>query len=264
VSSTVAQRFQVASFNGEVSRLQKGAHIPLSIRETVQGADSVSIGEGAFLSVIDKNAGKLYALKSQKSEPLATIVKNQQQSTMSKFVSRFVQALMRGDTEKISHTAHVIYKDVSYDKQVYAALSKSDYRSVYPLSMRLIDAETGREITGKAAIGRKFFFRITNDAPHPVFVNVLDISSDGSMYDCFPIDEGGTMLHLLMPAQSVREFRDYPMEFSEPAGNDRLLLIACEQPFDLRNIIRFFEEKTPAGTVGSIGLFEMGIHVVKN
>ena len=112
--------------------------------------------------------------------------------------------------------------------------------------MVLVDEQTGAEISGRAPMGRRFFFRITNRGDIPLFVNVLDIASDGSLYDCLPIDAGGTMLHLLVPGNSTVDFRQYPMEFSEPAGTDLLVLTAYDRPFDLRRVAEALGMNRPA------------------
>ena len=140
--------------------------------------------------------------------------------------------------------------------------SALDYRSAYPLSMVLVDEQTGAEISGRAPMGRRFFFRITNRGDIPLFVNVLDIASDGSLYDCLPIDEGGTMLHLLVPGNSTVDFRQYPMEFSEPAGTDLLVLTAYDRPFDLRRVAEALGMNRPAdASPDGVGIFRMPLEV---
>jgi len=255
-----AQNFQIASVIGKAECLRGNEWVPLTVREKISGEVMVRISEKSALSVMDKKEGKIYSLKSQPAGKLGDIIKKGPSGT-NKFFVRFAEALTRGDTEKISHTANTVYKDVSYDKQIYSALKSKISRSAYPLKMCLVDAVTGSEITDSAEIGRQFFFRITNGSTTPVFVNVLDISENGDMYDCFPIDAAATMLHLMMPAESTIDFTAHAMNFTEPTGTDRLLLIGSEQPFDLRNIIRFFEENATTGTAGKIGLFETNINV---
>ena len=128
--------------------------------------------------------------------------------------------------------------------------------------MVLVDEQTGAEISGRAPMGRRFFFRITNRGDIPLFVNVLDIASDGSLYDCLPIDEGGTMLHLLVPGNSTVDFRQYPMEFSEPAGTDLLVLTASDRPFDLRRVAEALGMNRPAdASPDGVGIFRMPLEV---
>jgi len=111
-------------------------------------------------------------------------------------------------------------------------------------------------------MGRRFFFRITNRGDIPLFVNVLDIASDGSLYDCLPIDAGGTMLHLLVPGNSTVDFRQYPMEFSEPAGTDLLVLTAYDRPFDLRRVAEALGMNRPAdASPDGVGIFRMPLEV---
>ena len=185
-------------------------------------------------------------------------------SAISQCVSAalILRALTRGDTEKISHEATVSYKDLNADGAIHAAVVTPDYRSAYPLSMVLVDEQTGAEISGRAPMGRRFFFRITNRGDIPLFVNVLDIASDGSLYDCLPIDAGGTMLHLLVPGNSTVDFRQYPMEFSEPAGTDLLVLTAYDRPFDLRRVAEALGMNRPAdASPDGVGIFRMPLEV---
>lgn len=257
-----AQTYRVASVNGEASCLRSGSWSALSPRETLSSTDVVRIGERSVLSVIDREESKLYALKAQKEAPLLEIIRAQSRSALGRFAANFMRALTRGDTEKISHEANVSYKDLNADGAIYAAMADPAYRSARPVSMTLVDEQTGQEISGSAEIGRRFFFRVTNRASEPLFVNVLDVASDGSLYDCLPIDEGGTMLHLLVPAESTVDLRRYPMEFSEPAGTDRLILAAYDRPFDLRNVIKAFEAGKPAdASPEGVGLFRTDLEV---
>jgi hypothetical protein len=257
-----AQNYQVASVIGQAECLRGNEWVLLTAREKINGNDSIRISEKSALSIIDKKEKKIYSFKSQSAKQLANMIKKGQPSGASKFFDRFLEALTRGDTETISHTANVSYKDLSYDKQIYAALKSRSNASAYPVKMCLVDVETGQEITDRAEIGRKFFFRITNHSATSLFVNVLDIAADGSMYDCFPIDKSASLLHLMMPAESSIDFTAYPMEFAEPAGVDRLVLIGSEQPFDLRNIIRLYEENETGGKEGAIGIFNLNINVL--
>ena len=199
-----AQSYRVASVNGDAHCLRAGQWDALTPRETLSAEDIVRIGKHSVLSVIDRDGNRLYALKEQEEAPLAEIIEAQRRSALGRFATNFLRALTRGDTEKISHEATVSYKDLNADGAIHAAVVTLDYRSAYPLSMVLVDEQTGAEISGRAPMGRRFFFRITNRGDIPLFVNVLDIASDGSLYDCLPIDEGGTMLHLLGPGNSIR------------------------------------------------------------
>ncbi len=241
------QTYQVASVNGQAFRVADGVKSELTPRTVLKGGDYVMIAANSSLAVIDKQAGKLHALKPGKNTvTLSELIREQRQSAIGSFAGRIVEALMRGDTEKISHEANVVYKDMGQDMSVYAALIAPDPASAFPVYLTVIDETTGSVITGEASIGQRIFFRVENRSGRPLFINVLNISSDGSLFDCYPMDQGGTMLHLLTPANSIVDFRQYPLVAAEPAGNDRFILIASEVPFDLRNVIAAMEENRPA------------------
>ncbi|MDL2323097.1 hypothetical protein LJC52_03830 [Bacteroidales bacterium OttesenSCG-928-A17] len=257
-----AQDYTVVSINGNVVAKTENGWTPLSPRDRLYGETSIRIEEGAFLSVINKKEKKLFALKSQKEDQLIKIIKSQNRSATRKFIDHFITQLSRGNTERISHSANVTYKDLALDRQIYAALVDSGYKSNYPVSLELIDPETGNAINENGSLGSKFYFRISNHSDQLLFFNVLDITSENEYYDCFPTDEGGTMLHLLLPAESTIDFETYPMEFSEPTGKDRLTLITSDKPFDLRNIIRFLENNEPTPTSSaSVGFYSITINI---
>lgn len=260
-SSVYSQQYRISSVTGSAERLRDGVWTRLVLRETLSGNDMVRIGRNSALAIIDSDKSTLYSLGAAAEAPLSNIIKNQRSSSTGRFVRNIWNALTRGDTEKIGFEADVTYKDLAVDTRIYAALHDRSYAPSYALSMVLVDA-SGNEITGEATIGERFIFRITNNSPSPLFVNILDAASDGSYFDCLPIDVGGTMLHLLIPAQSTVDLKDYPMAFAEPRGVDTLTLVGSTEPFDLRNIVKLFENSAPAdATPLAVGKFSLQVNV---
>lgn len=265
-----SQEYQVSSVIGDVTCLKEGEWIKPAIRSKISENDKVRIGKNSSLSVLNRSKKTLYALKTHKEDQLKEIIKSQNNSTIGKFSDTFIQSLTRGETERISHEAGVVYKNISMDRKIYASLKKYIAEKeagkiptspAYSVSMALIDCETGEEIKNTGTIGTNFFFQVTNNSTKPLYINVLDIASDGSYYDCMPIDNGGTMLHLLVPAQSTVDFPNYPMEFAEPKGKDELILIACDMPFDLRNVIECFTKDLSVNPISNIGFYTTTIDV---
>ena len=59
-------------------------------------------------------------------------------------------------------------------------------------------------------------------------------------------------------ANSTVDFRQYPMEFSEPAGTDLLVLTAYDRPFDLRRVAEALGMNRPAdASPDGVGIFRM-------
>ncbi|NDV47511.1 hypothetical protein D0T49_10680 [Paludibacter sp. 221] len=235
-----AQTYHVASVNGNAYVLKNGERTTLTPREILRTTDVIEIGKNSSLAVVDKKESKLYSLKETNAEQLSKVIKSQSKSAINKFAGRFIESLTRGDTEKISYEATVSYKDMAEDLRIYTALKNAATQSAYPVLFTMIEQSSGQTLKGEAAVGDLFFFRITNKSATPLYINILNISSDGSMYDCLPIDVGGTMLHLLVPGYSTVDLKQYPMEFTEPKGEDSFTLIAHNKPFDLRNVIQYF------------------------
>jgi hypothetical protein len=257
----IGQEYRVASVTGDAFCYKQGTAEKLSPRQALSAKDTVYIGERSALNVV--KGDKLYSLRHNKDkETLGQVVRSQERSAISRFAKSFITALMRGDTEKINHDANVVYKDAASDMIVYAALRNEDYVSRLPLSMKLIDTKTGEDISSEVSVGQKFFFRIRNDSSWPLYVNVLDRDSEGGFYDCLPMDVAGSMLHLLVPAESEVDLAEHSMEFTEPAGTDRLILVGYGKPFDLRNVIKAFQNNEKyAATVENVATYPISITI---
>lgn len=257
-----AQEYEVASVNGGVYRFLKGQPAALAPLDILRAEDTVLIAKHSSLAVLNGRERQLHSLGENPKATLAAAIRKQSGSSAGRFAERFVSALRRGDTEKISHDANVVYKDATADMLIYAAIRNPSQAAGWPMRLELMDCDTHEAISGEVRAGRRFYFRITNDAPYPLFVNVLDIDSEGGMYDCLPIDEGGAMLHALIPAGSTTDLREYPMEFSEPAGTDRLVLVGYDKPFDLRNVIKAFgENREFAPRADGVAKYEITINI---
>lgn len=256
-----AQSYRVASVNGDAHCLRAGQWDALTPRETLSAEDIVRIGKHSVLSVIDRDGNRLYALKEQEEAPLAEIIEAQRRSALGRFATNFLRALTRGDTENQPRSDRILQRP---QRRRSHPCRRRHPR--LPVGLPPVDGAGGRtDRSGNQRPrpdGPTFLFRITNRGDIPLFVNVLDIASDGSLYDCLPIDEGGTMLHLLVPGNSTVDFRQYPMEFSEPAGTDLLVLTAYDRPFDLRRVAEALGMNRPAdASPDGVGIFRMPLEV---
>jgi len=261
-ATAFSQPFTVASTMGKVEYLHSGVWKSLKTNEKLTGKETVRIADNSVLRVIDHKVNKVHALSSHPAAPLEKIIQNQTTGIIGKFVDELITALLNGTT-KTPSKSNVSYKSTGSDRLIYAALRDTAYQPAYAVSMQLIDKETKEEIKDFGHIGQKFFFRITNNANEPLFINVLYVSSDNSYDACFPIDSALTMIQFLTPAHSTVDYSEYPMNFDKPAGLDNLILIASPQPFDLRNIIELFknQEIIPADNSSKIGVYKISITV---
>lgn len=237
-----AQKLSVFSVIGTVERIdEQGVWRPLARRECLSFEDRVRIGDRSALNLIDDEADRVYSLGESGEFRLGDLIHRASRSAVRKFFSYFRRALLRGDTDRmVAADATVVYRDPGVDAAVAAALasSTSDNR----LSLALVDVCNGTEFAETAAVDCDFFFRITNHAVEPLFVNVAAIDASGEVEVCFDADLGFTMSHLLVPACSTIDFSDSPFTFCYPRGEQRFVVVACDAPFDLRHALSLLSD----------------------
>lgn len=233
-----AQHYTVLSVIGRVEQYKDGTWRALSRREILSGDDRVRVGERSALNLLDQAGKRGYSFGETEPQRVDELISSTPKSTLGKFFAYFRQALMRGDTDRTSDDATVVYRDTGCDAAVCAALADAGYKSAYALSLCLVDARSGSEIAQSAAVDQDFYFRVGNFGPEPLFVNVLAVDADGNTEVCMPVDSGFTLSHLLIPAGATVDLADFQLTFCYPRGGQRFILVACDEPFDLRNAVR--------------------------
>ena len=163
-----------------------------------------------------------------------------------------MKSLFNGNgTDNISHSAagctyrgDIIESDIAKSilakKNSEAQFNVSNEKSDFGVSFDLVDPKTG-EIVVAAKAGREVYFRVKNNSSKILYVNVIDVASNGEMAECLPIDDAQTLSHLLIPANCVIDLEDYPIELTYPLGTDNLVLVASEVPYDLRQVNKFLK-----------------------
>ncbi|MCQ2191514.1 MAG: copper chaperone PCu(A)C [Paludibacteraceae bacterium] len=242
-----AQNLIVYNVTGSAEKLDGSNWKALTRRETLKETDVVRVGKNSALSILDKGSSKVYALKqgeAQKVGDLIGDIRSNQNSASGKYFDHMVGSLFNGSSSTVSHNAGgcsyrgaAIENDMARTiafKQANNSLVKiSNGTSDYNVRFDVIDRNADTTLS-KVFIGKEAYFRITNNSEVDLYVNIIDVNAEGELYDCMPVDEGMTLSHLLIPAKSTIDLKDYPIAFSEPVGTDHLLLLAYPEPFDLR------------------------------
>ena len=252
--ATFAGNLFVYSVTGSVERKAGNAWQTLTKRAELQESDVVRVKDGASLSIIDKSAQKIYATGAVDGKSVSAIIKEQgsASSASTQFVAHAVKSLFNGNgTDNISHSAagctyrgDIIESDIA--KSILAKKNSDDQfnvsneKSDFGISFDLVDRKTG-EIVVAAKAGKEVYFRVKNNSSKILYVNVIDIASNGEMAECLPIDDAQTLSHLLIPANCVIDLEDYPVELTYPLGTDNLVLVASEVPYDLRQVNKFLK-----------------------
>lgn len=273
-----AQDIYVYSSTG-VAEVQKGSEwTKLKKRDVLSANDVVRIAQNSSLTLLDKKAEKMYAIPQSGAKKLATLLdelKGKQQNVTAQFFNHAMKSMFNGGSDRISHEAagctyrgDIVENDIA--KSLFAKMNgtslkgATNQRTDYAISFELVEREGDNSIQGEAKIGGQAIFRVKNNGDKPMYVNVLDLDSEGETYVCLPMDDAQTMAHLLIPAESTIDLVDFPIEFTEPAGEERMVLIATEEPYDLRIVNRYLKEnRVKQSSNYPVGLYVKNLSIKK-
>ena len=271
-----AQDLFVYNVTGSAERLENGSWQALTKRAALKQGDQVRVGKNSALSVLDKQNSKVYAIKESAAAPiqnLIAMVSDNEKALSTKFATHAAKALFDGSSSTVSHSAagctyrstsieNDIARTILYKEQNTSLVQLSNMTTDYGVSFELVDRQSGEVLGQQVAIDHEAFFRIKNNSATDLYVNILDVNPKGELYDCLPADEGMTLSHLLIPANSVIDLADYPVAFTAPQGTDHLILVAYEEPFDLREVNKVILSRgvTPLNST-LVGVYNMPVKI---
>ena len=274
VSLVCAQDIYVYSVIGKAEKQANGKWVALQKRDPLQLTDMIRVDNNSALSFIDRKAEKIYSISQNNGQKVSELIANykSKQSYASNFVSHASKSLFNGGSDRISHeAAGCTYRGDIIENDIAKAIlakhngsplgSMNNAKTDYAISFSILDRRTKAELEGVVALDSQAVFRIKNSSDTPLYVNILDINNNGEKYDCLPIDDATTMSHLLIPGNCTIDLTTYPVEFSEPVGIDNLILIATEVPYDLRQVMKYFD-KADASKVQSSN-YPVGVYCKK-
>ncbi|MBO7507795.1 MAG: hypothetical protein J6T67_10495 [Paludibacteraceae bacterium] len=274
VSLVCAQDIYVYSVIGKAEKQKDGKWVALQKRDPLQLSDMIRVDNNSALSFIDRKAEKIYSISQNNGQKVSELIANykSKQSYASNFVSHASKSLFNGGSDRISHeAAGCTYRGDIIENDIAKAIlakhngsplgSMNNAKTDYAISFSILDRRTKAELEGVVALDSQAVFRIKNNSDTPLYVNILDINKNGEKYDCLPIDDATTMSHLLIPGNCTIDLTTYPVEFSEPVGIDNLILIATEVPYDLRQVMKYFD-KADASKVQSSN-YPVGVYCKK-
>ncbi|MCB9017167.1 MAG: hypothetical protein WCU80_05370 [Paludibacteraceae bacterium] len=269
-----AQDLFVYSTIGTAEIYKNGKWAKLEKRNGLTVKDIIRIGKNSALSILDKKAEKIYSIPESEAKSVGKSiesVKDKQQAVSAQFIQHAMKSMFNGESDKISHeaagctyrgddTEHDIFRSIQTKLNGDSLSQIKNEQTDYSISFEIRNRETQEIITNDVKLGIQAFFRIKNNSNKPMYVNVLNIDSFGKRYVCLPMDDAQTMSHLLIPANCTIDLTDYPMEFTEPRGMNYMILIAAENPFDLRSISSGFSKTTEKGVLSS---YPLGIYKIQ-
>lgn len=273
-----AQDIYVYSSTG-TAEVQKGSEWSrLKKRDVLSSNDVIRIGQNSSLTLLDKKGEKMYSIPQSSAKTLSVLIdelKGKQQNVTSQFFNHAMKSMFNGGADRISHEAagctyrgDIVENDIA--KSLFAKMNGTSLKGAtnqktdYAISFELVEREGNRDIQNEAKIGGQAIFRVKNSGDKPMYVNVLDMDSNGDTYVCLPMDDAQTMAHLLIPAESTIDLIDFPIEFTEPAGEERMVLIATEEPYDLRIVNKYLKDnRVKQASTYPVGLYVKNLSVSK-
>ena len=219
---------------------------------SVELSDSIRTAEYSSVVILDRTDSELYSFQSRQASTLENLIAGYKKSSKGLFREAIqgIYAAMFGKNEKsmdaYSKTSGVSYRDKDNDMIVAKALraATSGTGDIY---FRLLDRYTGEQLV-EARVGQLAVVEITNNTGQELFFNIADFDSEGNVAPILPCDDQQNMLHLFLPPHSVVRLNEYPVEFYEPRGTDRLVLVAYPKPFNLMNVLQMLQLVKPAAS----------------
>ncbi|MBR1807770.1 MAG: hypothetical protein IJ776_00065 [Paludibacteraceae bacterium] len=217
--------------------------------QQLQPTDLVRTAEYASLTLLDDKRKKLFTVQTTEPMKVEDII-SRPERTVSLLEEAFYgifQSMRKDNQKSVAHyqqQAGVTYRGDNEDMAVAMALTAksstltalSNQQTDYPVLLRLLDLQTLQPVS-TASVGMHLIAEVENRSNTVLYVNLIDIDTEGNTSILFPMDEQSSMLHLIVPAYSVIRFTDYPFTIYGPTGTDRFVLVAFNKPYNLKHAL---------------------------
>lgn len=240
-----AQNLWVYSFNGSVETNSSKEWRPAEIYQSLSLSDSIKMGAYSSISILDRKNERIYAIQKDGVNSVPDLIK--EAGTRNKKQSRSVISYLWGsfagknDVGDYSNSAGVVYRNSDINAAMAYAIE--NLSGSIPVEFALIDRGTGYSIGELALVGNTAVILVKNHSNLDVFVNIIDIDACGGIAPCIPVSSAQSMTQLLIPANSQVLLDSFPIVFAEPRGEDKLILIASPEWFDVNAVVKALKEK---------------------
>lgn len=249
--SLSAQHLFVLEINGTAEIKQKEKWVALVKAQALRDDDLIRTSKYGSLMILDKERGKEYAVQSTDGAKVQDLLVTQK-SSVKRFAKEVVEVISdilfnKKDKESAAFqtTGGVTYRSDNADEMIASWLKNNlNVRlevggSAYPISLHVIDPFTYQTIH-EVKVGDHAELMVMNDSDIPLYMNVIDVDSEGQMSVVIPKNEAEMMTTMLIPPHAS-VILPYPISFFEPKGVDHLILLAYPMPFNLQRVIALYE-----------------------
>lgn len=242
-----AQDYQVFSINGTAERFDGKAWKALVKAQPLTGKDKVRTSRNGSLTILDNNRRKVYAVQSEKGGKVETLTATQRAHAKSLTREAFAEvtkAMFGKLDERYDTRGGVTYRGENVDEALAIWLKANvdtKYRilnSSFKLALYATDPATHQAVH-TVHVGESVEMKVSNESDEALFISIIDIDAEGVW------SAVSTECNLIPPHSLV--VLPYPVEFYEPLGTDRLLLLAYTELFDPQRIVELLKTNAIEG-----------------
>lgn len=242
-----AQHLYVLNINGKAELKKNGKWVPLIKAQPLYDNNVIRTSKFGSVTILDTDRDKEYAVQSESGATVQALLSTQKFS-VKRFAKEIVEVLSNiftysNDNERKNYetTGGVTYRSDNADEAIASWLKKNLNEnlevgnSAYSVSLQVMDPFT-YQVIREIKVGDHADLMVMNDSDIPLYVNVVDVDSEGQWSVVIPKDETEMMVTLLIPPHAS-VILPYPVHFFEPKGIDHLILLAYPMPFNLQRVI---------------------------
>lgn len=258
-----SQNLWVYSFNGIVEVWSSSTWKPVELYQKLSPADSIKFGGNSSISILDRKNDKVYAIQKPGINSVNDLIKEagirskKQPNTVISYLWDSLTGKNNGAEYRSS--AGVVYRDNDVSYAIASAATNAT--STLPVDFTLIDRETGYSIGEMAFVGNSALIRVNNHSAIDLFVNIIDVDAHGNITPCIPVTSAQIMMQLLIPANSEVLLNSFPIVFAEPRGEDKLILVASPEWFDVDVVVSAMRSGQGTSKKVDVGVFKQRLIV---
>jgi hypothetical protein len=250
--------YVVYSVIGNICKVNGSTKSGLQPRMQVLPSTKVSIPKGCALTIIDREAGKMYSIARVGTNTVEALVKSVSapKNLSKQYMGYLVKQLFDKDNHKLIHpnaymqSTATAYrsetKDSFFLESVLNLVNESATKKIedafcqqstilytgYNVKFDIVSCATDMPIGGTVTEGESCYLRVSNLSEKPLFCNVVNIDTLAHKSLLLPIDRAVTCSNLLVPADGEVDFKSEPFVFSSSKSKETFLLFATEEPVD--------------------------------
>ncbi len=258
VHSASAQSIWLYSANGRVEHLGESGNWQI-VGDGVIGlmpSDSLRIHGHSSVTILDREKDEIYAIQkvgTYSVSDLTCSVKKQKKHPAKELISFLWSSFREGsEVDKFRSSAGVVYRDTDNSAAIAESIRHGEGNLKVEFELLRDDIKT--PFGGAVSAGDYAYIKVVNYTHETVYVGLIDMDSNGFISNLLPAESANQMSKLFIPPYSEVVLDSFPIVFFEPRGIDQLILVACEEFFDMDRVIELLKTNNGCRNNAKIGI----------